>query len=282
LQQREVLRRQGRHIAVFRLRGFIFFGTAYSIFEAIRRRVEDAADLRPRFLVLDMCHVRGLDGSGELVFQRIARFAADRRIFLLLSSVDAQLREQLRRRGVVDGENPYLRTFGDLDHALEWAEDRILVSHGFPVRRRRRRIDEVLTGLLGDALQAERLFPYLKRHEVREGHKLVGEGEEVSGVYIVTLGEFAVFLEDAGRPPRRLRSMREGSVFGAAEAFLRVPLASTLVATSSSECYSIPVELVQSIGAAEPDLAPVLQDLIVRVLAERVIDTNRTVRVLSE
>ncbi|MFW5785895.1 MAG: cyclic nucleotide-binding domain-containing protein [bacterium] len=281
-RQTRVLREQGQQAWVLKLRGLIFFGTAYSIFERIRRRLEDEVRPRVRFMVIDLSRVRGLDGSAEMVFQRFLRFARDHRCIVLLSSVSPAIERQLRSRGVTDPADAEPRFFRDLDHALEWCENRILVSYGLNLQGGRRTIQELLERLLGRGDLAESLAPRLDRHELAPDQKLISEGDDADRVYIVLSGELGVFLDQDERPPTRLRTMREGAVFGEAEIFLDRPRSATIFALNRAVCYSLSAATLSDLERSDPELAFAFQRLMVRLLAQRLIDLNRTIRTLSE
>jgi SulP family sulfate permease len=281
-RQNQVLRDTGEQIRVLKLRGLIFFGTAYSIFEGIQRRLEDASRPRIRFLVIDFRRVRGLDASAEMVFQRILSFAQTQQCFVLLSSLSPSIERQLHARIGTDAADSGALSFRDLDHALEWCENRILTSFGLNTQGGRRSIRELLERLLDRSDLAERLAPYLDRHEIDTGQKLIAEGDEADRVYIVLSGEFGVFLDQDERLPTRLRTMREGAVFGEAEIYLDRPRSATIFALQRAVCYSLSAATLAALEEDDPELALAFQRLMVRLLSQRLIDLNRTVRSLSE
>ncbi len=281
-RQTMVLREKGEQIWVLKLRGLIFFGTAYSILERIQRRLEDGTSPRTRFLVMDLRRVRGLDGSAEMVFQRFLRFAREQRCIVLLSSVTPSIERQLRSRGVTGEAGAETWFFPDLDRALEWCENRILVSYGLNRLGGRRSIDELLERLLGRGDLAKRLASCLDRHELQPDEKLIKEGDEADRVYIVLSGELGVFLDQGAGPPTRLRTMREGAVFGETEIFLDRPRSATIFAMRRAVCYSLSAATLSELEGNDPELAFAFQRLMVRLLAQRLIDLNRTIRALSE
>ena len=62
-------------IHVIELEGFLFFGTAYQLLEAVKARLEDQDAPKLRYLVLDFRLVRGLDSSAMMSFSRVLNLA---------------------------------------------------------------------------------------------------------------------------------------------------------------------------------------------------------------
>ena len=70
--QRAVLRAMGDRVQILRVNGFVFFGSANSLLERIRKRVEAEP---PRFLVIDLRRVTGVDSSAVVSFVKVVHLA---------------------------------------------------------------------------------------------------------------------------------------------------------------------------------------------------------------
>ncbi|MBI2584311.1 MAG: SulP family inorganic anion transporter, partial [Rhodospirillales bacterium] len=150
---RRLLREEGEATHVLKLQGFIFFGTASRLVDRIRRRMDDKAKRPLRFVVIDFAHVDGLDSSVAVAFTKLAQYAGERGFEICLSRVPERFLDVLRRqgleeeqRGIATGAPPpdgerrtanvdagaakrRLRVFPDLDHGLEWCEERLIEAH---------------------------------------------------------------------------------------------------------------------------------------------------------
>ena len=72
--QARMLRESGRVLLNLKLQGFIFFGTAYKLFEDVRARARRAED-PVRFVVMDFSMVNGVDSSAVMSFIKMRQLA---------------------------------------------------------------------------------------------------------------------------------------------------------------------------------------------------------------
>ena len=71
--ERAELRGLSEHVQILRVSGFVFFGSTNRLLERIRTRVEEATP--PRFLVIDLRRVTGVDSSAVVAFVKVMRLA---------------------------------------------------------------------------------------------------------------------------------------------------------------------------------------------------------------
>ena len=62
----------GERVQILRVHGFVFFGSASGLLERIRKRVETAP---PRFLLMDLRQVTGVDASAVMSFVKVIHLA---------------------------------------------------------------------------------------------------------------------------------------------------------------------------------------------------------------
>jgi len=142
----EILSAEGRTILVLELQGPLFFGTA----EDLARRIELAAD-GVVHVILDLKRVNEIDSTGARILLQIhARLTKEGR-HLLLSHVDSAgaVASVLADVGVTAAVSSQ-RVFEDTDHALEWAENHLIVHHvdgAAPGTERRLEEMDILAGL---------------------------------------------------------------------------------------------------------------------------------------
>ena len=133
LDQRAILDAQGQQLYILELQGFIFFGTANSLYEQVKQRVLDRALPQARFVILDFSRVTGLDSTGLLSFDKLWSLTEEQGIILIftgLANIGLQhvsIREQLTRGGFVEQADS-LRFFPDLDHGIEWCEEQMVAA----------------------------------------------------------------------------------------------------------------------------------------------------------
>jgi len=120
-----------RHLArgwllVARLKGFLFFGSAQQLGEAITKHI-DGQDQDPlkklRFIIIDFTVVDGLDASAAKCLLRVAKAASDHGIRILWCGVNSSTVLRLNNSGTIQSQRDL---FEDLGLALAFVEQKIL------------------------------------------------------------------------------------------------------------------------------------------------------------
>jgi SulP family sulfate permease len=284
---RELLRSNGDRIHLARLRGFLFFATAYTIADHVRRRLTDRSRPQPWFLILDFRRVRGIDGSAELVMDRVIRMAAERGIRVMMCELGPVGYRQMLNSSTRAAHRGTVSFFRDVDRALEACEQEIITAAGREVPaatspETSAGIEEILRELLPGGDAARVLRNYLTRREVDTGTVLIREGEPPEVLYVAESGEYGVFLERGEQPSVRLRTVLPGAIFGELELFTGRPRAATVIATEAGRCYGLSRAAFERLEAERPDVVAVFQRIVLRFIAERSFDLYRTIGELSE
>jgi SulP family sulfate permease len=127
--QHDYLRKAGQQVHVTKLAGYLFFGTIVSVEERLRALIEDGTFAqRPiRFLVLDLCHVTGIDYSAAEAFNRLNRIFSKKGVTLVMSGIrsDGPLGSTLSAVGLGQDGNE-VKLFEELNSALESCENELL------------------------------------------------------------------------------------------------------------------------------------------------------------
>jgi anti-anti-sigma regulatory factor len=211
IASREALARAGPRIHILELQGALFFGTAHRLQAEV-----EATPAGAGYLILDFRRVNQIDASGVRMVEVIVRRAARRGVRVLLSHVGDHepLGRILRGLGLGSVVEPG-HWFTDLDHALEWAEDRLLeemrvveTAAELPPER-----TALFEGL--DHHDASRLASRLERHVLADGEAVFREGDCADRLYLIAQGTVSikVGLEDAPGE-RRLATFTPGVMFG--------------------------------------------------------------------
>jgi len=125
-QQDQHLSERGDQIYILGLREFIFFGTANSQLDRIRRRLHDPHRLSLQFVVFDFKNVIGLDSSAVRSFIKMKQIAAENRIKLIFNAIEPTVFKSLERGGCIKIDDPICLVFQNMNQCLEWCEDQIL------------------------------------------------------------------------------------------------------------------------------------------------------------
>ncbi|MGH8927983.1 MAG: SulP family inorganic anion transporter, partial [Acidimicrobiia bacterium] len=111
----------GDAILVIELQGYLFFGSAKTVFNRVRALAQESPGLR--YLILDLRRVNGTDSTALASFIKLGRLADELACQLLFSDVPEQMASALEEFRVAAGGSWVC--VPDLDHGLEMAEDMV-------------------------------------------------------------------------------------------------------------------------------------------------------------
>jgi SulP family sulfate permease len=269
--QRAALRTMGERVQILRVHGFVFFGSASGLLERIRKRVETAP---PRFLLMDLRQVTGVDASAVMSLVKVIHLAEANGFELVLAGASDPVRKQLGRGGVVAADE-VVRFEPDLDRGLQRCED-ILLEEG--------QVERLSGAGPGDALDSlpPGLLTYLERVPLEEGTVLIRQDEPPDDVFVLESGRLSVDLVTPGGTQIRLRAVRPGVVVGEIAMYTGVPRTADVVAETPSVVLRLSRASIERMETAEPALAAALHRWLARTLSERLTDTQRAVGALFD
>jgi SulP family sulfate permease len=259
-EQRRLLAEHGEAIQVIRLQGYLFFGSAHRILQRIAARLSGQMPLR--FLLLDLERVDGADSSTILSLIRLIEQADQRGVTVLWSAVPERVTAALRAAGLDLDRRTQL--FSDLDHALEYAEDRMLdhlagaapglaeSAHAFPALA------------IGEGILA-----YGTRVSWRAGEHAIRQGERSEEMYFIESGRLTARLEQASGSHVRLRTILPGTVIGEVACYLGLPRSAAVVADQDSSAFRITKDALERMRTENAELAVAFHEFMACAAAER-------------
>lgn len=278
-----LLKSQGSGLQVLKLQGFIFFGTANSLLHSIRSRANNPELPQLRSVVLDFHRVSGLDSSAALSLAKIGRLAQRMGFSLALTQVPAAIQHQIRRGLPKGQEATWPRIFQDLDHALEWWESQVLQSCQPGDAKPHSGLSEQLWDDWPDPTTLSTFLQSLQRHELGQGQTLIRQGDAAGAMYFIETGEVSTLLESTdGQLPIRLRRHGPGTVLGELGMLLNSPRSASVVTDSPVSYFLLTDSALRKLKGDRPDVAADFYEFLSRLLAERVINTNKTLRSLRD
>ena len=272
--ERDELRGLSDRVQILRVSGFVFFGSANHLLERIRGRVEGATP--PRFLVVDLRRVTGVDSSAVVSFVKALSLGEAAGSEVVFTAASDPVRAQLARGGVVEVEG--LVSFEpDLDRGLQRCEDALLSAPDLTEAiadhpAASGRLDGLPPGLAAD----------LERVSVPEGTVLLHRDEPPGDIYVLESGRLGVEAVTADGSRIRLRTLRPGVVVGEIALYTGGARTADVVAEAPSVVLRIGREAIERLEAQEPELAATLHRWLATTLAERLTDTMRTFDVLLD
>jgi SulP family sulfate permease len=277
------LRRHGAAILIFRLQGYLFFGTADGLRKRILSEAAGTAD-RPqaRFVLIDFGRVTGIDSSAVLTFARLLQAAAQSGFTVVIGGASADVRAALDRGAAGTNGGSQFRFDGDIEQALTWCENALLdavapASRGGGAHS----VASVLENILKVEADAKDLAGYLERLEIGPGDSIIEQGSPSDDIYVFESGTAAVTI-DAGGAPFHLASIGAGAIVGEIAFYTHKPRSASVVAAEPAVVWRFTRAALARLQAERPDLAVRFHEGLASTLADRLTSTNRLLEFLAE
>lgn len=277
-RQRQYLDEEGGQILILQLQGYIFFGTANSLLERVRRRMREPGLNPLRFAVMDFRQVTGVDSTALRSFTKLARLAGDKDVQLVLTGMSPHVHNLFSKEDLVGGSRP-VRTFPDLDRGVEWCENQLLRESDFEAddMTLRKQLQEILPS----TAHVDDLIQHLEEREIERGYVLIQQGDPPDHVYLIESGQVTAQLELPDQNVMRLETMRGGRVVGELGFYLGARRTASVVADEASKIYILSQDDLRAMEQSDPEAASAFHRLIIHLLAERVVHLIKTVNALQ-
>lgn len=273
VSQERLLRQHGAAAYILRLQNYLFFGTSRRLLEQIRGRIKDATLPPVRYLVLDFERVAGMDSSAVLSFARLRQIAAERDITVVLTHVDDAILHALRTGGGI-AQGAGALVFPDLDRGVEWCENQTLAALGEDAARALA-LTEALAQYLPPTIDPARFLPYMDRRSIAAGEPIMRQGEASNEIYVIETGQATVLLKLPDGQDLRLWTMEPGVWVGELGFYRGIPRTASVVADEAVTVYALSRTGLERMQAEDAELAAAFHEMLARVLAERLANTDR-------
>jgi len=277
-----LLQTKGGQVYVLRLKGFIFFGSANNLLNTIQERQADQNQTPLGYVILDFQHVSGLDTSGLVSMSKLSKFAKKEGFIILATSVPVDIQNNFRGAGLLDEGPGQVRLFRDRDHGMEWCENEILKAELSNTGNEVKSLPQILQETHPWRVDCSALLKYVERMDVDKNHYLLLQGDPAHELYFIESGRVKVVVElDNGRT-MRIRTMGPGTVVGEIGLYLEQQRVASIVTEEPCTIYRLTSDSLRTMERDAPELASAFHEFMVRVLAERVTQQNRTLRALVD
>ncbi len=207
IPDRAILREEGTLVQAFRLRGYIFFGSAYPLVERIRRSLHKEPP--PVCVLLDFSAVSGIDFSAMNALCTFVRTAHAEGARVVLSAASGQFKDRLSR-DLPPTVHDALLLEPDADRALERCEDIVIAAREPDPSNEsdlRNLLLERVSGDMERHLDRQIVFEdlvddfrdWLEPREYDTGETLVAIGEPLQGLQLLTAGRASVYDSTGAR-----------------------------------------------------------------------------------
>jgi SulP family sulfate permease len=282
-EETAILNQRGDAVRFLCLQGYIFFGTSSSIVQQCRQFVEREA---VSYIGLDFRLVQGIDVSSVAAFAKLALVCDRAGATLLFSDVSSNLHDLLESNRHLSSQRR--NTFEDLDRAMEWIEDQLLLEArgvapnveldtaplipSTPID-----INELLEEHFTDDA-ARRLREYCEAQRLEPGEALIRQGEPGEELFIIEEGLVSVLLRGKDGRVTRLRTFGPGTIVGEMALYTSLTRSADVVADIPCRVWLLPVKHLRRMERMDPDLAIQFHVFIVNTLASRLGAANRAIQ----
>ncbi len=265
--EQEVLASYGSRVKVLELQGELSFAAGELITSST---LNGAADTD--FAVLDFNAVRSIDLIDVPILSHLIESYEDAGGEIAFSDLDRHpvFADELARQREREGLHP-VRTFPDLDLALEWCEQGILDRYGDVESDPALSLAQhgATIGMSPD--QIALLARHLHRREYDAGEVIYDESEsEVDEMLLVTAGKISILLRDANGDRRRVATLSPGMTLGEVAMLSGSRRIGTSVADTKVSTYVLESGDLEVLRGADPSLVAILFENLLKMMAVRV------------
>jgi sulfate permease, SulP family len=274
-EDQAVLSAHGGKIQGLNLQSYLFFGSANRLYQHVKALLERHPECR--FLVFDFKLVTGIDSSAAYSFAQIKRTAQDRGIKLVLVHLPPAAEKALRSSEFISAD---VSIVPELDHALEWCENEIIVLHQGRDQEEAS-LRDWFTQILGTEEDAAELIHRCERLEVAAGEIIVSAGAPADSMHFILDGRVGIMIPAGeGGGTTRVRSLGRCTTIGEMGLVSHAPRSATIQAEVASILYVLSAQQFEALKLENPMLGQKLLTYFVSVIAERLTFANRMIAVL--
>lgn len=277
-----IIREKGDEIYILKLQGYIFFGTANNLLNKVKERANDANLTSFKFVVLDFREVSGIDSSAIISLTKMNQLANKKDFTVLFTQTSDTIRLQMEQGGLMEVEARRWQEFANLDYGIEWCEDQILKAASMDLDSEVHTLAEHLEELVPGTLDYSKMEKYLERSEVPKGHYLIRYGDPSDNLYFIESGQVTVLIELASGETIRMRKMGAGTVVGELGLYLKLARTASVVTDEASVIYRLSREALKTMEEKNTQTAATFHRFMVQFLAERLINTDKTLKTLLD
>ena len=126
---------------------------------------------------------------------------------------------------------------------------------------------------------AERLKVYLERMTFQPGQIVINQGE-VNSLYFIVEGQVSLYLEAASHRVR-VQTLGPGTIVGEDGLYLDSPRPASVIADEPTIAYRLERAALEHMKVKDSDLAFQVSEMIIRIIAERLLAADREILALN-
>lgn len=253
----------GSCVRIDRLDGYLFFGSASRLVDRIQRQLGQAP--KPRFSIVDLKKVVGLDMSAWAAFERLGRSCGQQGIQLIMTGLSPKL---AARFGRLNAESRgHFRLADDLDEVLVKIEEDLLAGA---------RAVDMVDGAFGlEADTTNLLQKYGCSMKLAAGQELLAQGAQSDHLVLLLSGRLRATVTDRNTSHRIVSRFLPGAIVGEIAYYAGVNRTATIIAETEATAVRMDAAALALMEQEEPAAAARFHRTLAMVLARRLMTTTR-------
>ena len=274
---------------ILKLQGFIFFGTANSLYEQVKLKVADSGK-NIQYVLMDMSLVQGIDSSAVKSFEKLTQHLGKNAISLAMVNMASEATQLFEVNGLNSDNQEMLFFFSNMNDTLEWCEDEILIIEKQKMQQSQAdgsySGDDLIQVVFDDVMAAldvqvlyepvlEKSWGYTEKITVNDGDVLYRQGEASTDLYFISRGQVALLEGDGDGRQRRVRTLGPWSITGELGAFLSYHASHDAVVVKEGVIYKLSAEARKKLEIEDQSLTADLHKLMIQILGGQLLKTSR-------
>ena len=119
-----------------------------------------------------------------------------------------------------------------------------------------------------------RLKTYLEKLDLMPKDILIRQGDESADLYFIELGQVSLYLEVEDNKLIRLQTLGMGTIVGELGFYLNTKRSASVIVDSRTFAYRLTREAMQTMKTDDPELAIAFNEMMLNLVAERLVATD--------
>ncbi len=262
----KILAERGRRAKVLELQGELSFAAGELITSSALNRAE-----HHDFTVLDFRAVRAIDLIGVPIFSHLVESCEQAGSEIAFSDIDRHplFADDLNQFREKEGLHP-VRTFADLDLALEWCEQGLIEKYGDVETDPELSLAQHGATIGMSPEQIALLASHLDHRDYEAGDTIYAEQEtEVHEMLLVTAGKISILIRADDGDRRRIATLSPGMTLGEVAMLSGGNRIGTSVADTRVSAYVLEAGDLEVLRSSDPSLVAIFFENLLKMMAVR-------------